>query len=210
MATRVIIQGIPDNPTGVHLHFSIVLDDGKGHFLNELELKNTLDPSAYFQINLNARNNPDEVPLMFINGQEDRLMQMETEHVQPLNGRVALITGAGCGLGRRLARAFAEAGAVIAATDQTPARLMETVQNIQTENGVIKGYLTKPGQVTALVEEVLRDWGRIDILINIPTLPERVNLQDLGDREWRVHSGPEFIRTFLFYAGSQYIYGSAG
>jgi peptidoglycan LD-endopeptidase LytH len=56
-------SGDPDNPTGVHLHFSIVLDDGKGHFLNELELKNTLDPSAYFQINLNAKNNPDEVPL---------------------------------------------------------------------------------------------------------------------------------------------------
>ena len=56
-------SGDPDNPTGVHLHFSIVLDDGKGRFLNELEFANTLDPSAYFQLNLNARNNLDEIPL---------------------------------------------------------------------------------------------------------------------------------------------------
>ena len=44
----------PDNPTGVHLHFSIVHDDGKGNFLNELEIRNTLDPSAYLSLELNA------------------------------------------------------------------------------------------------------------------------------------------------------------
>ena len=49
------------NPSGVHLHFSIVLDDGKGHFLNELEIKNTLDPSPYFGIPLNGKTASDEV-----------------------------------------------------------------------------------------------------------------------------------------------------
>jgi peptidoglycan LD-endopeptidase LytH len=49
------------NPSGVHLHFSIVLDDGKGKFRNELEINNTLDPSPYFGIPLNGKTAPDEV-----------------------------------------------------------------------------------------------------------------------------------------------------
>ena len=51
----------PDNPTGMHLHFSIVLDDGRGGFRNELEIKNTLDPSPYLGIELNADNVGDAI-----------------------------------------------------------------------------------------------------------------------------------------------------
>jgi hypothetical protein len=40
-------SGNPLNPVGVHLHFSIVLDNGRGQFLNELEFENTLDSSPY-------------------------------------------------------------------------------------------------------------------------------------------------------------------
>lgn len=47
-------SGTPGNPTGVHLHFSIVLDDGQGQFLNELENENTLDPSPYLGLQLKA------------------------------------------------------------------------------------------------------------------------------------------------------------
>lgn len=56
-------SGTPGNPTGVHLHFSIVKDDGKGQFLNETILDNTLDPSPYFNIILNAGQTPPEIPL---------------------------------------------------------------------------------------------------------------------------------------------------
>ena len=56
-------SGTPGNPTGVHLHFSIVKDDGKGQFLNELEIRNTLDPTPYLGMSLNAKNNPDSVPV---------------------------------------------------------------------------------------------------------------------------------------------------
>jgi murein DD-endopeptidase MepM/ murein hydrolase activator NlpD len=46
--------GDPANPSGVHLHFSIVLSDADGHFLNELDIRNTLDPSPYLGLPLNA------------------------------------------------------------------------------------------------------------------------------------------------------------
>ena len=56
-------SGDPNNPTGVHLHFSIVRDDGSGGFRNELEIGNTFDPSPYLGLPLNARLNPDHVPV---------------------------------------------------------------------------------------------------------------------------------------------------
>ena len=55
-------SGTPGHPVGVHLHFSIVKDDGQGQFLNELDIKNTIDPSPYFQMNLNAKDNPLDIP----------------------------------------------------------------------------------------------------------------------------------------------------
>ena len=48
-------SGNPARPVGVHLHFSIVSDDGTGHYLNELDIINTLDPSPYFGFELNAK-----------------------------------------------------------------------------------------------------------------------------------------------------------
>lgn len=51
------------NPVGVHLHFSIVMDDGSGSFRNELEIQNTLDPSPYLGLPLNASLNQGIVPI---------------------------------------------------------------------------------------------------------------------------------------------------
>ncbi len=56
-------SGTPGHPVGVHLHFSIVLDDGSGKFLNELKIQNTLDPSAYFDLPLNGTTNQTDIPL---------------------------------------------------------------------------------------------------------------------------------------------------
>ena len=56
-------SGTPDNPTGVHLHFSVVKDDGSGNYLNELEIKNTLDPSPYFGLELNSKTNTNIIPV---------------------------------------------------------------------------------------------------------------------------------------------------
>lgn len=56
-------SGDPFNPTGIHLHFSIVLDDGRGSFRNELEIGNTLDPSPYLGLALDAAENRGEIPI---------------------------------------------------------------------------------------------------------------------------------------------------
>ncbi|NIM94566.1 MAG: peptidoglycan DD-metalloendopeptidase family protein [Anaerolineales bacterium] len=51
----------PSSPTGVHLHFSIVRDNGRGQFLNELEYSNTLDPTPYLGVELNGDRIGDQV-----------------------------------------------------------------------------------------------------------------------------------------------------
>jgi peptidoglycan LD-endopeptidase LytH len=56
-------SGDPNNPVGVHLHFSIVKDDSTGKFTNELEIGNTLDPSSYLGLPLNGNQNRAQVPL---------------------------------------------------------------------------------------------------------------------------------------------------
>jgi murein DD-endopeptidase MepM/ murein hydrolase activator NlpD len=56
-------SGTPGSPVGVHLHFSIVLDDGQGNFRNELEVANTIDPSPYLGLKLNADANRNTIPV---------------------------------------------------------------------------------------------------------------------------------------------------
>jgi murein DD-endopeptidase MepM/ murein hydrolase activator NlpD len=56
-------SGTVGNPTGVHLHFSIVKSAVDGAFLNELEIENTIDPSPYLGLNLNGSLAGAEIPL---------------------------------------------------------------------------------------------------------------------------------------------------
>ncbi len=56
-------SGTAGNPVGVHLHFSIVKDNGEGKYMNELEIGNTLDPSPYFGLSLNASDEP-QLPIL--------------------------------------------------------------------------------------------------------------------------------------------------
>jgi hypothetical protein len=54
LGTQGNYSGTVGSPVGVHLHFSIVKDDGSGHLTNESLISNTLDPSPYFGLDLNA------------------------------------------------------------------------------------------------------------------------------------------------------------
>jgi hypothetical protein len=63
LGTQGNYSGDPNNPVGVHLHISVVRDDGSGHFKNELDINNTYDPSPYLGLRLNAQENPDQIPV---------------------------------------------------------------------------------------------------------------------------------------------------
>jgi peptidoglycan LD-endopeptidase LytH len=54
-------SGNPSSPTGLHLHFSVVREEN-GIFLNELEIKNTYDPSPYFGFDVDHQTNQEDFP----------------------------------------------------------------------------------------------------------------------------------------------------
>ena len=87
----------------------------------------------------------------------------------PLANRVALITGAGRGIGRAIALAYAEAGARLALTARTVAELDEVVSNIQSAGGSALAYpadLADRAVPQKLVADVQQALGPVEILVN--------------------------------------------
>src|SRR5262245_17473196 len=86
-----------------------------------------------------------------------------------LQGKVALVTGGGQGVGRGIALALASEGASIAITGRTKATLDATVKEIE-ERGVkaiaIPGDVKDERDVDASVELTVRELGSLDILVN--------------------------------------------
>ena len=87
----------------------------------------------------------------------------------PLKDRVALINGAGRGIGRSIALAFAREGARVAVTGRTKERRERVAEEIVAEGGEARPFaldVTVDEQVSEAVSQVLSTWGQIDILVN--------------------------------------------
>ncbi len=86
-----------------------------------------------------------------------------------LNGRTAIVTGAGSGIGRALALEFARQGTRVVCAARRKERLDETVRLIEAEGGeglAVATDVTDRGQVQRMVQAALDRFGSIDILFN--------------------------------------------
>jgi NAD(P)-dependent dehydrogenase (short-subunit alcohol dehydrogenase family) len=116
-------------------------------------------------------------------------------------GKYVLITGAGKGTGRRLAEAFAEAGASLAVNDVSPVNLDGTVAHILAAGGQVKAYvedIAKKMPIQSLLNSVLDDFGRIDILVNCAEVEPQKTVLEMDDWDWQRTmdvnlSGPFFL-----------------
>jgi len=86
-----------------------------------------------------------------------------------LHGRVALVTGAGQGIGRGYAHALGEAGAAVAVVDVVQTRADEVAHEL-TAKGIdtiaLVCDVTQEAQVQAMVDAVLKKWGKLTIGVN--------------------------------------------
>ena len=115
-----------------------------------------------------------------------------------LEGKVALITGAGSGLGRQSAQLFSSEGAKIAVVDIDAERAAGTVELVKGQGGeaiAITADVAKRDQIGAAVDEAVKTFGKLDIAWanagvvsrgGVPTVAggEQVNFEDLTVEDW--------------------------
>src|SRR5436309_3929345 len=83
-----------------------------------------------------------------------------------LDDRVAIVTGSARGIGRATAELLAEHGAKVLINDLDGDVAEQTAGEIQGDTLVFAGDLTKPGVPDELVQKVIDEWGKVDIVVN--------------------------------------------
>ncbi len=122
-----------------------------------------------------------------------------------LPNKIALITGSGRGIGRAIAKLFAQEGATVFLSARTESELSATAEEIASENGIaayLTADLTREADCSRLVSAAHDKFGRIDILINNaghygPVVPvEEYPLEEF-DKVLAVHLRAAFILSKL-------------
>ncbi|WP_250517243.1 3-oxoacyl-[acyl-carrier-protein] reductase [Caballeronia sp. INDeC2] len=99
-----------------------------------------------------------------------------------LKGKVALVTGAGQGIGAATARKFAQEGAAVVVCDVNESSLKEVTEACRKAGGETAGYcidMTDPRGVDELVASVIKRFGRIDVLVNNAGITRDARLQKM-------------------------------
>jgi NAD(P)-dependent dehydrogenase (short-subunit alcohol dehydrogenase family) len=109
-----------------------------------------------------------------------------TSEAFSLADKVALVVGAGGGIGSSIARRFVEAGAKVACVDL--AAPQEAARAIECAAGRIAAFacdITQPDQVKGAIDRIKAEWGTIDILVNCASADDSTaNILSLSPEEW--------------------------
>lgn len=108
-----------------------------------------------------------------------------------LDGRVAVVTGGGQGIGAACARALAEAGAKVVIAELQPERAEACAAELAKLGLTVESApldVTKSDDVDRVAAEVIAKHGRVDILVNNAGVAKSdVKAEDTSDEHWRFH-----------------------
>jgi 3-oxoacyl-[acyl-carrier protein] reductase len=104
-----------------------------------------------------------------------------------IDGRVAVVTGGGGGLGADMCRALAETGAAVAVVGRTQDTIDEVRDGIQAAGGraiSVLADVSRKDSIDAMAEAVVAELGGIDILVNNAAIYPRRAWTEIGEEEW--------------------------
>jgi meso-butanediol dehydrogenase/(S,S)-butanediol dehydrogenase/diacetyl reductase len=105
-----------------------------------------------------------------------------------LRGKVAIVTGAGSGIGRATALLFAAEGAKLVVNDLNAEAATRVAKEIEAAGGIAASFpadVADPRQVEALVREATSRFGRLDVLVNNAAAVIPGPLESISDADWR-------------------------
>jgi NAD(P)-dependent dehydrogenase (short-subunit alcohol dehydrogenase family) len=117
-----------------------------------------------------------------------------------LEGKIALVTGAGRGIGKGIALTFAREGADVVINDIDPKTAEATAAEARAlgrRSMAIQADVSKSDEVNRMVDRIIREWGGVDILVNNAGFGNPLMLEDMSDAEW--HSVIGVILDAAFY-----------
>src|SRR5215469_5865285 len=114
-------------------------------------------------------------------------------------GKTAMVTGAGNGIGRATALAFAHFGASVAVIDRDINAAIGTCESTSSDRGWMKPWhcdVSAEKDVRATVESVLEEFSQVDILFNNAGINRRIPLRDWTAADWNEVIAVNFVGSF--------------
>lgn len=129
------------------------------------------------------------------------MITSDLKNLFSLEGKTALVTGGGQGLGGAIAEGFAQFGADVSVVDinqDTADEVAATIQEMGRKAIAVQCDVSKEGQVTNTVERTIKELGKIDILAAVAGIGDRAKAEDMTMNQWNKVININLTGVWLF------------